>query len=224
MRAKAAQRAARTEAAGGPLLPTRAAILDAAERLFSARGLPGAAMRDLARALGLRPSSLYNHFPSKQALYEAVLARGLQPIAELIDEAWRAGGMRPDALRAIVERLVAHLALHPHLGQLLQRALLEDAGSVRTVLERWVTPLYRDGMAVIREAAADAGWEPRELSHLALALFGVVFGYFINAAAAHRLVPSGDDPFSPRALAVQRAFLEKAIGRLLGPHARGAAS
>jgi TetR/AcrR family acrAB operon transcriptional repressor len=223
MRAKAAQRAARSEAAGGPLLPTREAILDAAERLFSEYGLPGVPMRDLAHALGLRPSSLYNHFKSKHALYEAVLARGLQPIAELIDEAWRTGGTRPEALRTIVERLVAHMALHPHLGQLLQRALLEDASSVRTVLERWVTPLYRDGMAVIREAATDAGWAPGELPHLALALFGVVFGYFINAPAAQRLVRSIDDPFSPDELAVQRAFLEKAIARLLGPHGRGTA-
>lgn len=220
MRAKAAQRAARTEAATGALLPTREAILDAAERLFSTRGLPGVAMRDLARELDLQPSSLYNHFASKQALYEAVLARGLHPIAELLDEAWRTGGVRREELRATVERLVAHLAAHPHLGQLIQRALLEDVGSVRTVLERWVTPLYRDGMAVIREAATEAGWEARELPFLTLALFGVVFGYFINAAAVQRLMPSDDDPFSPRALAVQRAFLEKAIGRLLGPQGR----
>jgi AcrR family transcriptional regulator len=177
-------------------------------------------MRDLARALGLQPSSLYNHFASKQALYEAVLARGLHPIAELLDEAWRTGGVRREELRATVERLVAHLAAHPHLGQLLQRALLEDAGSVRTVLDRWVTPLYRDGMAVIREAAAEADWEPRELPALALALFGVVFGYFINAAAVHRLMLTDDDPFSRRALAAQRAFLEKAIARLLGPQGR----
>jgi AcrR family transcriptional regulator len=177
-------------------------------------------MRDLARELRLRPSSLYNHFPSKQRLYEAVLDRGLRPIVELVDEAWRTAGMRPDRLPVTVERLVAHLAEHPHLGQLLQRALLEDAGSVRTILERRVAPLYHEGMAVIREVAAEAGWAPRELSHLALALFGVVFGYFINAPAARRLAPAGGDPFSPRALSVQRAFLEKAIRRLLGPDAK----
>jgi hypothetical protein len=76
-------------------------------------------------------------------------------------------------------------------------------------------------MALIRAAAAEAGWEPREVPHLALALFGVVFGYFINSPAAQRLGPAADDPFSPRALAVQRAFLEKAIHRLLGPEAKG---
>ena len=65
-------------------LPTREVILDAAERLFSAHGVDGVAVRDLARELGLTPSSLYNHFPGKQALYEAVLERGLGPIVAMI--------------------------------------------------------------------------------------------------------------------------------------------
>ena len=65
-------------------VPTREAILDAAERLFSARGVDGVAVRDLAREMGLTPSSLYNHFSGKQALYEAVLERGLRPIVDLV--------------------------------------------------------------------------------------------------------------------------------------------
>ena len=65
-------------------LPTREVILDAAERLFSAHGVDGVAVRDLARELQLTPSSLYNHFPGKQALCEAVLRARLRPIVELV--------------------------------------------------------------------------------------------------------------------------------------------
>src|SRR5262249_58972533 len=79
-----------------PPLPTREAILDAAERLFSARGVDGVAVRDLARELELTPSSLYNHFPGKQALYEAVLERGLRPIVELVQASWRRGARGAD--------------------------------------------------------------------------------------------------------------------------------
>jgi len=91
------------------LQPTREAILDAAERLFSARGVDGVAVRDLARELGLTASSLYNHFPGKQALYEAVLERGLRPIVELVAASWQTE-LERESIARTVDQLVAHLA------------------------------------------------------------------------------------------------------------------
>ena len=43
-------------------------------------------MRDIARSVSLNPGSLYNHFSSKQVLYEAVLERGLRPMFDLLDD------------------------------------------------------------------------------------------------------------------------------------------
>ena len=70
--------------AGAPpaLTPTR--ILDTAESLFSAHGYAATSVRDIASAAGLTPASLYNHFPGKEALYQAVLARGVAPLAEMM--------------------------------------------------------------------------------------------------------------------------------------------
>ena len=106
--------------------PTRELILDTAERLFAAHGVDGVAVRDLAREMGITASSLYNHFQSKQSLYGAVLERGLRPIVELIDARWREG-LRPDRVHDTVDGFTSHLARHPHLARLLQRALMEDA-------------------------------------------------------------------------------------------------
>ena len=200
-----------------PPLPTREVILDTAERLFAVRGVDGVAVRDLARDMGLTAPSLYNHFPSKQALYDAVLERGLRPILQAVAESWHPGALRPEQMRATVDKLVSHLATHPHLARLLQRALLEESGSVQKLIARWVTPLYREGIAVIRATAGDAGWAADEIPHLALGLFGMVFAYFANAAAVQSFSGVNGNPMAPRALAVQRRFLEKAIYRLLGP-------
>lgn len=201
---------------GDANVPTREIILDAAERLFSARGVDGVAVRDLARELGLTPSSLYNYFPSKQALYDAVLERGLRPIVELVSAAWQPGTFQRDRMRATLDGLVTHLSSHPHLAQLMQRALLSESESVRALIARWVAPLYGTGVAVIKEAARDAGWEPEELPHLALGLYGVIFAYFANASVIETMTGVAHDP-SPQNLAVQRRFLEKAVFRLLGP-------
>jgi AcrR family transcriptional regulator len=202
--------------ASPPPLPTRQAILDAAERMFSARGVDGVAVRDLARELKLTPSSLYNHFPSKQALYDAVLERGLRPIVAMVADAWQPGGLRADSVRGTVDQMTAHLVMHPHLGRLLQRALIEEGGSGQELLARWLGPLYEQGVNVTRQTAVDAGWEPQEIPHLTLGLFGLMFSYFTNGPAVRR-VAGWEEDFSARALTVQRRFLEKAVFRLLGP-------
>ena len=201
----------------GPPTATREVILDTAERLFAARGVEGVAVRDLAREMGITASSLYNHFPGKQALYDAVLERGLGPIVDVV-----AGqdGLGPERVHATLDRLTAHLTRHPHLARLLQRALLEESPAVEALLERWIGSLYREGIAVVRKAARDAGWEAEQVPHLGVALFGMIFAYFTNAAALRRLAGWRDDLFSARALAVQRRFLEQAIIRLLGPRPR----
>jgi len=200
--------------------PTREAILDAAEQLFSARGVDGVAVRDLAAALGLTASSLYNHFSGKQALYEAVLERGLRPIVEIVAASWCAELDRERVART-VDTLVAHLAEHPHLARLIQRALLEDSGTIQALLDRWLDPLYREGVSVIAQVAAGAGWPEDEVPFLALGLFGLVFAYFVNVEALHRAGRWRGDPFAPTALATQRRVLEKAIYGLLGPRPPG---
>jgi AcrR family transcriptional regulator len=213
-------RDARRSGGGERVLPTREVILDTAERLFALRGIDGVTVRDLAREMGLTAPSLYNHFASKQALYDAVLERGLHPIADLLTQAWHPGALRPENVRATLDRLIAHLAKHPHLARLLQRVLLEETGSVQELISRWLSPLYREGFAVIRETAEVAGWDATELPHLTIGLFGLVFAYFTNTTALRLIAAGAGDPLSARSLEVQRVFMEKAIFRLLGPRSQ----
>jgi AcrR family transcriptional regulator len=53
---------------------TRQAILDAALDLFADKGYFGTSLRDVATAVGVRESALYNYFAGKDALFEALLA------------------------------------------------------------------------------------------------------------------------------------------------------
>ncbi|HYD50030.1 MAG TPA: TetR/AcrR family transcriptional regulator [Terriglobales bacterium] len=220
--AQLAKRAPARRSAPEPV-PTREIILDTAERLFAQRGVDGVAVRDLAREMNLTAPSLYNHFPGKQALYDAVLERGLNPIIEILAEAWHPGGLQPDRMRSTIDRLVTHLADHPHLAALLQRAMLDEGSGAEAILTRWFNVLYRGGVAVIKESASDAGWDPIELPHLAMALFGLVFAYFTNEKVLRRISKLAKDPLSADTLEVHRQFLQKAIYRLLGPQAPASA-
>jgi AcrR family transcriptional regulator len=61
---------------------TRQAILDAALTLFADKGFFGTSLRDVAAAVGVRESALYNYFPSKDALFDALLVNEQEEKAE----------------------------------------------------------------------------------------------------------------------------------------------
>ena len=75
---------------------TRQAILDAALALFAEKGYFGTSLRDVARAVGVRESALYNYFPGKEALFEALLDRRVgDEERAAVGAARRAGDRRP---------------------------------------------------------------------------------------------------------------------------------
>ncbi|WP_139653461.1 TetR/AcrR family transcriptional regulator [Raoultibacter phocaeensis] len=57
---------------------TKAAILDAAMQLFSERGFRSTTVRDIAAEVGIKDASLYNHYPSKQAIFDAIIEQAIE--------------------------------------------------------------------------------------------------------------------------------------------------
>jgi AcrR family transcriptional regulator len=88
---------------------TRAEILETAWEQARANGVAALSLRDLARAIGMQPPSLYSYFDSKHAIYDAMYAQGAQ---EFLDEHARISV--PDeplaGLRAIVHHFVEFCA------------------------------------------------------------------------------------------------------------------
>ena len=52
---------------------TKQRILDEALKLFSAKGYDSVSVGEIAKAVGIKASSLYNHFPSKQAIFDVIV-------------------------------------------------------------------------------------------------------------------------------------------------------
>jgi AcrR family transcriptional regulator len=57
-------------------------ILEAAWAQARANGLAALSLRDLARAVGMQPPSLYSYFESKHAIYDAMYAQGAQQFVD----------------------------------------------------------------------------------------------------------------------------------------------
>ena len=62
-------------------------VLDEAARLFRTRGFEGTSVREIAKAVGMLPGSLYCHFETKEALLVAVYVKGVQQIIQAVQSA-----------------------------------------------------------------------------------------------------------------------------------------
>jgi AcrR family transcriptional regulator len=184
---------------------TRERILDAAEALFADRGFEGTALRDVAARVGIRTPSLYNHFPSKEALYAAVLERTVGPVLELLSEIVQSPPASRPGSREVVERVMAVLALRPDLPRLVAHEALAGGEHLRPMLQKAVAPvLARAQQAVLSTPGAER-WGPERAPLLVLAAYHMVVGHFAIAPFYREL--SGQDLLEPEALDRQTRFL-----------------
>lgn len=198
---------------------TAAAILAAAEDLFAEKGFEGTTLRDVADRVGIRIPSLYNHFENKEALYGAVLERGLSPILEMLSTLVAQNEsseepQQPDP-RAITEWVVAVLDSRPHLPGLLLRETLAGGNRLTPALRDWIAPIFeRAGEAASRGAAATR-WQPDQIPQLVLAIYHVVIGYYAIAPFYKQL--SGTDLLAEDARLQQTRFLSDLVETLFSP-------
>jgi AcrR family transcriptional regulator len=81
-------------------------VLDEAARLFRTQGFEGTTVRDIARAVGMLPGSLYCHFATKEELLTAVYVRGVAQISEAVQSVV---ARHSDAWDRLEAACVAHL-------------------------------------------------------------------------------------------------------------------
>jgi AcrR family transcriptional regulator len=147
----AAPRARRTSA------ERRGQILKEAARCFSTRGFRGTTTRDVAAAVGITEAALYRYFPSKEAIYVALLDErmAVPEVISTLEPFARAGDDQQvfvNLARAILEsveadpsflRLLLYSALEGHeLARPFYEARMRR---LREFLTRYITRRTRDG-------------------------------------------------------------------------------
>ena len=92
---------------------SRAMVIDTACALFAERGYRGTSMKDLAEALGVRASSLYNHVASKQDILFAIMDKAMDRAISAQEQALAGVTDPPEQLRAATESLVLDFLRNP---------------------------------------------------------------------------------------------------------------
>jgi TetR/AcrR family transcriptional regulator len=196
---------------------TRAAILDAAERLFAERGFAATRLEDVAEAVGIRRASIVYYFRDKRVLYEAVLAAVFGGFREELERALAPPGKLLDRIERAVLAFVDYVAGRPALARILLRevadgprqetppAVLAQIQPFVDVVERFRKEVRDDPLA--RSAAIDP-------VHLASAIVGTTV--FFVAAMPKLVPPPGFDPRDAGQHEAHRREILRITRRLLG--------
>ncbi|HEX9471557.1 MAG TPA: TetR/AcrR family transcriptional regulator [Bradyrhizobium sp.] len=99
----------------------RERVLEAAKTVFSAGG-PEASLEAVAKRAGVGIGTLYRHFPTREALFEAVYRREVQQLVELA-EALKSEPSPVDALRRWLRSNVELVATKKGMSAALQLAV-----------------------------------------------------------------------------------------------------
>lgn len=137
--------------------PTAERILEAAERAFAIGGYEGARLADIALEVGIRRPSLLHHYPTKDALYEAVVRRSFARLGAALAGALEAEGTFAERLEGLVRAYVGFVLARPSFAPLVLREAIDDRGPGRELLLREVAPLLDAVEAFVRRSRARRG-------------------------------------------------------------------
>jgi AcrR family transcriptional regulator len=109
-------------------LRNRDLLLEAAKSVFSAGG-PEASLEAVARTAGVGIGTLYRHFPTREALFEAVYRHEVQQLADLAERLRKE--TRPiEALRQWMRSIVKFVATKKGMSTALALAVSKDSDLV----------------------------------------------------------------------------------------------
>lgn len=86
-------------------LETRNRLLDAAERLFQAKGVSSTTLLDIATAAGATRGAVYHHFKDKADLFNAMMERVTMPLESTLAEVGRMAAQQDDPLESLRESM-----------------------------------------------------------------------------------------------------------------------
>ena len=188
------------------------AILEAALDVFSQNGFRGTTLDQIADVAGLSKPNLLYYFPSKDAVYTALLARLLETWLDPL----RAMNPKSDPMVEIMGYVQRKLQLsrdYPRESRLFANEILQGAPHIRTAIEGDLRALV-DAKAAVLTHWMDKGLiAPVHPVHLIFSIWALTQHYADFDVQVRAVLGPGHDPF-----AEADVYLKTLFSRLLTPH------
>ena len=183
-----------------PSAEKRQAIVDAAQRLFGAKGVDGTTTREIAAAAGTTERTLFKHFGSKQGLVHAAIAQvsfvamRQETYARIADQTpftarefteWHGGFLRERSSTA---------SQVPDSYAVLFRELFRDADFRSEYAPRWLAAVLDPLAQHLEKMQASGEIASRQSPYaLASAFFSMSVGYLVTRFVLMPSFPWDDD-------------------------------
>ena len=157
---------------------TRMAIEDAAVKLFMEHGYHATSMRQIAEHSGLALGGIYNHFSSKEELFEAIIVdkHPYKKILPLILEAQ--GDTAEDFLRNAMRIVITELGREPYYLKLMMIEFVEFSGGHGAAMLKEITPkVFPVFEQIVKTRKNLRVTNPAMLMR---SFFGMILSYFIT--------------------------------------------
>jgi TetR/AcrR family transcriptional regulator len=156
-------------------------LLEVALNVFSRRGFKGATTKEIAAAAGVAEAVIFQHFPSKEALYSAVLELHLEASDE---QSWMAeisGCMEHNddegLFRAFIRRILESYRRDPMIHRVILFAALEGHEQGLARMQKQFAPVFERFMAYIARRQREGALIDCSPQAIMIGLVGIAHQY-----------------------------------------------
>lgn len=155
----------------------RSRIIDAAEGVFAARGYAGATTREIAERAGIGKRMLFYYFPTKDAVYRAVLERIIVGLVEIYEQTRGAPG--PIGLGDSIEAITHFTARNLPATKVWLREIIDGGPHLEDLTRRYMTSLYEQAGAGVARNMDTGTFRRSDPIHVLASVGGVTLFYFL---------------------------------------------
>ena len=196
------------------VVDTKELILQAARRRFADHGYDGTSLNDIADDVGIRRPSILHHFPSKEAIYRAVLFELVGDWSALVTRAVADPGTGWGQVERVLSAAFEFFENHTDFVRLARREAIAGGpffDEIATALQ----PLFDRAVGFLQKEMRAGRLRKHNAPQLLLSGYGAILSYFSDAPLITVLL--GTDPLSPAALKVHRREVVELFRTALDP-------
>ena len=170
-------------------------ILDTARDIMREQGVAALNLQEIARRMGMRAPSLYNYFPNRIAIYEALFALGMRMYRENFERLLTEYGATWEGLEQTMEGYLSFALENPELYQLMfERPVPGFTPSPEGLTE--AAKLMETGHRMAAEGIASGVFHPSVSPDVMMnLLIAIMHGYTAQHLANEPDLPSGSGRF-----------------------------
>src|SRR6202140_1889996 len=185
----------------------RAAIRQAAARVFAEHGIAGARTDAIAREAGVNKALLYYYFRDKEKLYGAVLDSAFSGMKANVFQVLDSDLPPREKIMAYVGAYFDFIASNQIYPKLMQREMMRaregESVHINRLVKTYFQPIYRRVGELLHKGIAEGEFRQVDPAHFIPSIVAMIVFYFSSAPVMQRIVRF--NPLAPERIAERRA-------------------